>query len=182
MAITWTTGELQNLTVQWLHAKATLNVNQQKEFLSARFTAELVRSTGLNTYFDNFSLTKNLANDKTLGNYIIYMPISAGTSEWPVFGALTDCHIAKAHLVPQADIIGTDSNPIQLILRNVDTDTIICTKTFVLGNNATAYQVTSFGGVDDVAKELYAGNGVRLEKSGTDDLPDITLIIEWNLS
>jgi len=182
MSISWVSGQLQNLTVKWLHVEVTATVNQEKEFLSAQFLAELVESNGLNAYFDNFSLTKNLINDKTLGNYIVYLSLLAGTTEYPVFGALADCHIAAAHIVPKADITGTDESPMQLLLRNVDTNEVICTKTFVFGNNAAANQVTSFGPVNDTNKELYPGNGVTFEQSGGSSIPDILLIIEWNLS
>jgi len=182
MAISWVAGELNELPVKWLTVKGTAKVNQEKEFLTAKFLIKLIQSNGMDAYFDNFALTKNLLNDKTLGNSIIYLPLLAGTTEYPVFGALADCHIVAAHIVPKADITGTDESPMQLLLRNVDTNEVICTKTFILGNNATANQVTSFGPVNDTNKELYPGNGVTFEQSGGCSIPDILLIIEWNLS
>ena len=181
MAVEWIVGTLQDTPIEWMHIETVIPV-AVKELVSIKFKAKTTDVAGGYIYFDNFGLFRNLTNDKTLGNNVVYLPLEAGTTELPVFGALVDCHIAKAHLVPKADIIGSDTNPMQLLLRNMGTNEIICTKTFALNINASAYDVTAFGPASDTHRELLPGDGVRFEQSGSGTIPEMLLVIEWNLS
>lgn len=181
MAVDWTGGTLQGVPVEWMRIEAVIPV-ATKELVSIKFKAKTTDVAGGYIYYDNFGLFRNLTNDKTLGNNVVYLTLDAATTEFPVFGALIDCHIAKAHLVSKIDIIGSDVDPMQLLLRNTETNEIICTKTFANGINATAYDVTAFGPVSETHKELNPGGGVRFEQSGSGTIPEMLLVLEWNLS
>lgn len=181
MAIEWVVGSLKSVSIEWMCVEGIAPVSN-KELLTVRFEARTTDEAYGYIYFDNFGLFRNLTNDKTLGNYIVYLPIEVGTTGLPVFGALRDCHIAAAHLVPKEQITGSSEDPMQLILRNVETDEIICTKTFGAGINALAYEVTPFGPAHEEHKELNLGGGVRFEVDGTGSIPEMLLVIEWNLS
>lgn len=175
----WTEGGLQTLKIKWLNIEGVIPIRPGKELISTIFYAETDKSIG-RIYFDNFGLFRNLASDKTLGNNVIYLPVGAGTTELLVYGAVWDSFIATAHLVPKQEIIGDDP-PLQLLLRNMETDEVICTKTFAVGIDAPMNEVTEFGPTDEDAREISEGQSVRFEVSGG-SIPEILLIIEWNQS
>jgi len=174
MGMTWTDGNVGAIPVQWLRLTSTIQVNQNKELVTAMFKANGYQ------YFDNFSLKRNLSNERTVGNNILTIPISANVSEYPVFGALSDCYISAAHIFPKAQITG--ANPaLVLTLKNTEDDSTICTKTFAAGTDAPAYEVTAFGPADEDHYEISTGYGVKLEVSGSGSIPDLLLLLEWNL-
>jgi len=187
LAFTWIEGELQEVEIEWLHVEGICEVNSEKELLRIRVSGI---TDGLDDYgyFDLFQLCKNLLNDKITGNEIVYLPleeIPAGQGvEIPVFGAVVEAQIAAAHLVPKQTITGSDTNYMQLKLVNKETGAVICTKTFIAGVDAPAYEVTDFGPVNETAGAVSIGKGVSLikeEVGGGMALPQSVLVIQWNL-
>lgn len=69
---------------------------------------------------------------------------------------------------------------LELKLINKHTDNVICTKTFITGIDAPAYQVTDFGPVDEEKSELEYGQAVSLVVEGG-TLPECLLIIQWDV-
>jgi len=187
MAVTWVDGELNGIDIEWLSFETICEVDNDKELLRTRVTAETSGFSGY-CYFDNLQLLKNLTDEKITGNEVTYIPldeVSTGNEiEMPVFGAVTDVQIVSAHIVPKTTITGNDSNYMALKIINKETDAVICTKTFIAGADATAYQVTDFGPVNEGNGAISEGYGVSLVKEETGAgmlLPDGILIIQWNL-
>lgn len=187
MAFTWIEGELQEVGIEWLHVEGICEVNSEKELLRVRVSGVTDGLDGYG-YFDLFQLCKNLTNDKITGNEVIYLlieeiPADQG-AEIPVFGAVTEAQIVAVHIIPKETITGNDINYMQLKLVNKDTGAVICTKTFLSGVNAPAYEVMDFGPVDEEAGAINIGQGVSFVKEefgGGMTLPKCLLIIEWNL-
>lgn len=187
MAFTWIEVELQGLEIEWLHVEGICEINPEKELLRVRVNGITNGLSGYG-YFDLFQLCKNLLNDKITGNEVVYLPleeIPAGqVVEIPVFGAVVEAQIAAAHLVPKQTIAGNDTNYMQLKLVNKETGAVICTKTFIAGIDAPAYEVTDFGPANETAGAINIGQGVSLvkEEFGAGmTLPQCVLVIQWNL-
>lgn len=185
--MTWIEGELQGLEIEWLHVEGICEVNSEKELLRVRVSGVTEGLDGYG-YFDMFQLCKNLLNEKITGSEVVYLllgEVSAGvTVEIPVFGAVTEAQIVAAHLVPKETITGNNSDYMQLKLVNKDTGAVICTKTFLSGVNAPAYEVTDFGPVDEEAGAINVGQGVSFAKEEFGagmKLPQCTLVIQWDL-
>jgi len=178
----WVVGELNNLAIEWLAIEAICPVSDSKELLSTKIRAVTKNLTG-GGYFDDFKLRLNLTNEKITGSEKIFLPIeeSAGDTEFPVFGAVVDAQIVAAHIVPKSTITGNTGSPMVLELVNKNTGDTICTKTFITGTNAPAYEVTDFGPADADAGEIDFGYGVSLRKTGGMTLPECLIIVEWNL-
>jgi len=186
MALTWISGELNALTIEWLHIEAICEVNKDIELLTVKLSGITENLTG-GGYFDNYLLLKNLLNEKTTGANIIYLPVpeTSGEIEIPVFGSIVEiAEIVAAHIVPKFDIIGSDSDYMTLKLINKESSEVICTKTFLAGADALAYEVTDFGPANENNNAVNYGKGVSLVKEDTGGgmtLPQSVLIVEWNL-
>lgn len=178
----WVSGELNNLQIEWLAIEAVCPVSDSKELLSTKIKAVTKDLTG-GGYFDDFQIRLNLTNEKLTGSEKIFLPIeeSAGDIELPVFGAVVDAQIIAAHIVPKSTITGNTGSPMTLELVNKNTGDTICTKTFITGTDATAYEVTDFGPVDAGAGEIDFGYGVSLRKAGGMTLPECLIVVEWDL-
>lgn len=172
----WIDGDLQEYDVEWMSFEATCEVANNKELLRVRVSAV---TDGFAGFFDNFQLLKNLTNEKLFGAEVAYIPIDPNEAESPVFGAVKDFQIIAAHIVPKQDIVGGDP-PLELKLINKHTDNVICTKTFITGIDAPAYQVTDFGPVDEEKSKLEYGQAVSLVVEGG-TLPECLLIIQWDV-
>lgn len=180
MDLNWIDGSLQEIPVRWLRLETTVPVNQEKELLYATIT--LKHPPGPRIFWDYLFLRRNLFNERVLGNNIVYIPVAAGTEEIPIFGAIGDCVILACHLVPKQPIIG-DNPPLQLEIVNTDPEEggTVCTKTFISGSDAPAYEVTEFGPVDSDASQLLDGFALKVVADGGSLPTDIILIIEWNI-
>ena len=85
---------------------------------------------------------------------------------------------------PKETITGNDTNYMQIRLINKETGAIICTKTFLSGTDAPAYEVTDFGPANEAAGAINLGQGVSFVKEdfgGGMMLPQFVLVIQWNL-
>jgi len=183
--MTWIEGELQEVLIEWLHIEGFCEVRDDVELLKVKVSGITDGLSGYG-YFDLFQLCKNLLNEKIAGAEVIYLHLDevTGIVEIPVFGAVTESQIVAAHIVPKEYITGNDENYMQLRLVNKETGTIICTKTFLSGTDAPAYEVTDFGPVNEMNGEINLGQGVSFVKEnfgGGMTLPQCVLIIQWNL-
>lgn len=182
--MTWVDGELYGIDVEWLHVEGICEANPDVELLKVRVSGITEGLDGYG-YFDLFQLCKNLLNDKITGNEVVCLPIDeiTGSVEIPVFGAVVDAQIIAVHIVPKSAITGNDTNYMQLKLVNKETGATICTKTFLSGVDAPAYEVTDFGPASDTAGAINLGRGISFvkEEFGGMVLPQCVLIIQWNL-
>lgn len=187
MAMTWISGTLSGVDIEWMHFEEVCPVNENKELLRTRVTAITEGLDGYG-YFDLFQLLKNLTDEKATGSEVVFIPrdqVSAGsTLEIPVMGAVKEMQIIAAHIVPKQAITGDNTNYMTLKLVNKETAAVICTKTFTLGLDAAAYEVTDFGPVDEAAAAISLNKGVSFvkeETAGGMTLPQSILVIQWNL-
>lgn len=185
---TWIEGEPQEFQIEWLKIDEICEISNNKELLRTRLSVITDNLNGYG-YIDNLGLFKNLLNDKITGAEIVYIPldeIPAGSSaEFPVFGAVTDAQIVAAHIIPKTTISGSDTDYMQLRLVNKETGSTICTKTFLNGTDAPAYQITDFGPVDEVSGTITLGQGVAFVKEEIGNgmaLSQCVLVIQWNLA
>lgn len=183
--MTWIEGELQEVEIEWLHIEGICEVRDDVELLKVKVSGITDGLDGYG-YFDLFQLCKNLLNDKITGAEIVYLPIDeiVGYTEIPVFGAVVESQIIAAHIVPKTAITGNDINYMRLKLINKETGAIICTKTFLSGTDAPAYEVTDFGPANEIAGAVSLGQGISFLKEEFGSgmiLPQCLLIIQWNL-
>lgn len=181
MAFTWIAGDLDNIPIEWLHLEAVCEVSREAELLTVKLSG---LTEDLEGYFDNFALFKNLLEDKLTGNEVVYLPVDETADEFeiPIFGAVVEvAQIMAAHIIPKEDIIGSDTDPIILKLISKETGDTICTKTFLAGTDALAFEVTDFGPVNENNNEINYGKGVSLAKEGAAALPPSLIVVEWNL-
>lgn len=171
--------------VEWLRLESVCPTNKEKELLRARVTG-LTEGLAGGGYFDQFQLRKNLLNEKQIGSEIIYRLLQAvtGPFETVVFGATVEAQIVACHIVPAQNITGSNSDYMTLKLVNKETGNVICTKTFLAGVDASAWEVCNFGPVNEEASHVNLTKGVSLVKEDTGTgmiLPVSLLIVEWNL-
>jgi hypothetical protein len=186
--MTWIEGELQPLDVEWLHIEGICQVRENAELLRVTVAAETSGLEGYG-YFDLFQLCKNLLNEKIISANVVYLPLNevpAGVAtEIPAFGSVVEiAQIVGVRLIPKETIVGNDSDYMQLKLVNKETGAVICTKTFIAGVDALAYEVTDFGPVDENAGAINFGQGVSLAKEEFGagmTLPQSVLVIQWDL-
>lgn len=183
----WVNSDLQALPIEWIRVDSVAEVRDDAEIIRARYRV-VTLNLAEGGFFDELGFFQNLLHDKITGNNVVYFPIAPLAQgvplEIPVFGAVTEAQIVAAHLVPKETITGNDSDYMQLKLVNKDTGAVICTKTFLSGVNAPAYEVTDFGPVDEEAGAINVGQGVSFAKEEFGagmTLPRCLLIIEWNL-
>jgi len=183
----WVLGELATIPVAWLRREVAVPVNTEKELLSVTLHASAVADGS--GYWDYFQVLYDLTAEKLTGSDVVYIPlpaINAGTDdERVIFGAVKRCEIVAAHLVPESSLTGDDTNYVQLRLLRKSDDAIICTKTFVTGIDAPAWEVTDFGGVDPDNALLEIGDSVSLDivhTAGGLFVDRYVLILQWNLA
>ena len=183
----WVLGELATVPVEWLRREASVAIDTEKELLNIEFHASAI-SAG-SGYWDYFQLLYDLTAEKLTGSDVVYIPlpaINAGTDdERVIFGAVKKCEIVAAHLVPESAITGDGTDYVQLRLLRKSDDAIICTKTFVTGIDAPAWEVSDFGGVSDANAILEIGDSVSLDvvhSAGGLAVDRYVLILQWNLA
>lgn len=186
MAISWIEGTLESLPIIWTAIEAICEVDTDKELLTSDFEV-ITNVLGSYGYFDNLNFQRNRTNDKAIGNDIaqLLIPESSSSEEFeiPVFAGFTDCEILAVHIVPQDNVIGDDTDYCQLRIVNKSTSDTLGTKTFTLGNDADAFEISDFGGINEELIE--AGDVIAIEKENTGSgmaLPQFLLVIEWNLA
>ncbi len=177
MAITWISSPLKELPVQWMTFETVIVPDANKELLQVKFGMRSDYPAGP-VYFDQLALYRNLTNERLLANYVVYIPVPAGTVRVPVFGAVVNSYLVAAHIVPKLGITGEDP-ALQLQIFNAATEQVICTKTFIEGSNANANELVNFGGTDESTRELTAGESAYLEVVGA--FPDLLLVLQWNV-
>lgn len=182
----WIEGTLESLPVVWTAIEAICEVDIDKELLTSDFEV-ITNVLGSYGYFDDLNFQRNRTNDKLLGNDIAQLLIveTSDSEEFiiPCLAGFTDCEIVAVHIVPQDDIIGDDTDYCQLVIANRTKIEVLGTKTFTIGNDADAYEITDFGGINQELIE--AGDVVTIEKDNYGSgmaLPQFLLVIEWNLA
>ena len=183
----WIVGDIASVEVEWLRREVVIPVNNQKELVSIKISGvALANGEG---FFDMYGLQRNLSEEKLFGSEVSYFqlePVAAGTAfEVPIFGAVKTCRIVSAHIVPISNIIGNNANHIQLQLVRKSDNAVICTRTYLQDSNSMAYEVDSFGPVNQANAILDLSDSVSFkivqEGSGL-TLPQSILAIQWNLA
>lgn len=183
--MTWFDSALQPLPIVWTALEATCDVDPDRELLSSDFEVLTVGLGGYG-YFDNLFFNRNRTNEIINGSDVMNLLIdpASGEFEIPVFLSVKeDCTIVAAHIVPKEDIIGDDTDYCKLMLYNVTQAKTLGTKTFLLGNDVNALEMSSIGGINEEIMEY--GDVVVIAKEnlgGGMDLPQFLLVIEWNLA
>lgn len=183
--VDWIESSVVGVPVTWYTQEMTMEVNDEKELLRTIVTA-VTNGAVSRIYVDVFKLLRDLERDLIEGDKITYVlvPEQVGNYERAVWGATKDVQVNHVYLVPRANVIGNDLNYTQLSIKRKDSEAILCTKTFIAGIDAPAYTVTSFGPVNTAAGALSTNVGLSLLKEDSGDgmlLPEMVLIIEWNL-
>lgn len=184
MAWTWIEGDLLEVPIEWVLIEAICPVADDRELLRIKLTAASDEDEPV--YFDDLQLFINLTREKLLGWEKVFLPLGqlTGNAEIPVFGAVVEAKIVAAHIVPKQTITGNNSSYCTLKLVNKETGAAICTKTFLAGVDAPAFEVTDFGPVNEVAGAINLGQGVSLVKEDSGGglvVPESMLIIQWDL-
>ncbi|WP_089610095.1 hypothetical protein [Dehalobacterium formicoaceticum] len=185
MAFVWFDSDLHGLPIVWTAIEAICEVDLDQELLSSDFEVLTVGLEGYG-YFDNLFFSRNRTNEIINGSDVMNLLIepSSGEFEIPVFASVKeDCTIVAAHIVPHENITGDDNDYCQLKLVNKTQNKLLGTKTFKLGNDANAFEMTTMGGIMEEIMDY--GDVVAFEKedfgSGI-SLPLLLLVIEWNLA
>lgn len=182
--MTWFDSLLQPLPIVWTHIEAICEIDPDRELLSTNFEV-ITKSLGGYGYFDDLYLYKNRTNELINGSDVMSLLIdsSSGEFEIPVFASVKeDCTIVAAHIVPKEGIIGNSIDYCQLRLYNVTQAKNLGSKTFIAGNDANAFELTSILGISEEIMEY--GDVVTLVKENFGSgmsLPQLLLVIEWNL-
>lgn len=179
MGITYTTGDLNEINVSWLRFSANIPTDfENREITSIKVTAKNKHTAG-KSYFDNFNLQRDLTNQRINMDNKLAIPLEAESDDVAVFGAVVDCYISSAHIVPEEDIVG-DTNEMQLQLVKMPGEHIISTLTFVEGQDADAFKVTDFGPVEEDNSKLEQEESVKFVVENG-DIPNTLLLINWNV-
>ncbi len=185
-ALVWVNSDVQVLSVAWTAVSSFAPIRDDAEIIRARYRV-VTKDLADGGYFDSLGFFRNLLRDKITGNNVVYFPvapIAQGESlEIPVFGAVTEAQVVAAHLVPKEAITGRDGDYAQIQLVNKGSEQVLSTLTFIAGIDALAHEVISFGPVNQYGEfEIYKGMSYRVEQVGMGmALPELALIIEWNL-
>lgn len=187
MALEWLESAVSTVDVSWNEFEATLQIDQDKELLTVDI--ELINKEGYAGYFDELFLEKNLSNDKLFASEHTYIPIEKIEANKPfervVFGALDVTQIARISYIPEAPMIGNDTNYIQMQIVHCQTNNIIATRTFIKDVNMEANKVFGFGPVNKEKALIDIDDGVKLviETHGSGmELPRGIIIVQWDIA
>lgn len=182
----WVNSDIQALPIEWIRVDSVAEVRDDAEIIRARYRV-VTLNLAEGGFFDELGFFRNLLHDKITGNNVVYFPIpplAQGVPlEIPVFGAVAKAQIMAVHFLPKESIVGHDEDYAQLQLVNKDSGEVMSTLTFIQGIDAPAYEVISFGPVNQHGEvEIFKGVSFRVEQLGRGlALPESVLIIEWNL-
>lgn len=183
MTMTWFDSELHELPIVWTLMESICEINLDEELLSMTYE---VFTDGLEGYgyFDDLHIYRDRSNDLIMGSEVSYLLIepSSGEFEIPVFACVKeDIMVVAAHIVPQENIPeGGETDYTRLRLLNKSGGTL-GTRTFFAG--AQAFEMDTISGVLD--EVMTYGDVVVLKKEDFGagmSLPQLLLIIEWNLA
>ena len=195
MAITWVSGSISTVPIQWGSFEITREVNADKTFSSIDF--KIVNDdAGFSFYIDNLSLVSNIddlpnPDDEitiTGTYYAMRFPeVGQGSAyECPLFAPYEEAKINNAFVVFKEAVTGADSNyfSLQLVNKGSDgsgTDKIVDVS-FIFGENASANVMKSLT-VDTNYNAMEQAAAVTLKKMETGSgmkMPEGLLVVFWS--
>jgi hypothetical protein len=180
----WLQGESKTLPIEWYNIIDWVPISDEKEIVNA--TVEpMTKAHQDGGHFDAFALKRNLESLKLYGAERVDICLE-GTSnalEIPLFGAVEDSMIKAVYIVPEGNASGDDIDYMKLIVRNKLTGGDVCTKTYIEGNDITAWKLDMMGPISKTHGLIPYGESTSLivEKHGTGfTFPRSVVIILWD--
>lgn len=196
MAITWVSGSIFTVPVQWGSFEITREVNSEKTFSSITFKVAN-DDAGFSFYIDNLSLVASVEDlpepvieeEAITGAYYAmrFPEVGQGSAyECPIFAPYEEAKINNVLVVFKEAVTGADGNYFSLQLVNKGTDGSgtdkIVDHVFISGEDASANVVknltvnTNYSAMEQAAtvtlKKVESGSGMKM--------PEGLLIIFWS--
>lgn len=183
----WKNSYAEAIEISWTPFEVVLPVNPDKELLHVKLS--VVNIEQFPVYFDSLFVLKNLLNDKLNAAETTFIPVQTVSTSTEftgtVFGAVDVVKIVSVHFIPEQNIVGDNTNSLQLQIVKNGTGDVVASKTFVEETNAMAHTVTDFGPVNSENAILSPRDSLNLNKInlGTGkELPKGILIIRWDIA
>lgn len=180
----WIEGEAGVLPIEWYHITDWIPVADDREIINAIIEPK-TKAHEDGGFFDAFSLKRSLEFLKLYGAERVDLCLEETNDalEIPLFGAHEDSMVKSIYILPEGNITGHNENYMKLILRNKKTGGDISTKTYMEGNDVTAWNLDQMGPINKTHGLISQGEGTSLivEKHGDGFIfPRSVIIILWD--
>lgn len=163
--------------VEWIYHYSYISLLPNEEVVDVRIEVVGLNETGMHALIDDIEIFSYF--DRGDAGEITYVRVPEGTTEMPVFAAITDQSITDVYITPSQAIDGVENCPkLELVSKANDVheaEEVIATLTYTDLTPSVAYELVEWGNVD---KYLEIGSALTLRVvEGT--MPESTLSIVW---